>query len=50
MTIEKAKQLQDNMKELKDLKAKLMGWEDSNNYTMDGQVEAYLTGVLAREA
>lgn len=49
MTIEKAKQLQDNIKELKDLKVKLMGWSNGDGYAMDGQMEAYIAGVLARE-
>lgn len=49
MTHDKARQLLENIRQLKDLKAMLMKWENADGYILDGMIESYLEGVLNAE-
>lgn len=46
MTKEKVIQLQESIKELKEIKAQLMGWNNADGYTLDSTIEAFLKGFL----
>lgn len=49
MRKEKAIEMLESIKQLKDLKAKLMGWENADGYSLDAMIESYLKGVSDAE-
>lgn len=49
MTKDKAQQLIESIRQLKDLKAMLMRWSNADGYSLDFMVESYLQGILNAE-